>query len=342
MLLLLLVAFGCAQQSEQSDADAAQAATDQSAPGTAGAAGSESSAAASPDDAGATDASEPSTASAAGAADYERYVEQVRAHQHPEIAGEDSEHLLRWDLGEPKTIGYRYRQRFENRSSLNKSNMEQDLSATAALNVVVEEPGTARLVLDDMVMKMTVKVDGDERSMTHEMPAIVVPGMQEDGSADFGNTQQDLLMKLLFPLPPKALRVGEAVEVERHMPFNAGGSPLTVHGFATITLSKLVEIDGATCAQLDIDLAIDQLDLPEELEDGNYAATMHGTSRYFFALEERRFVEGTTAVVMDVSAQVGVPSLSPDGTPSGKPVQKKQVDMVYSSLIQVDLREDDE
>ena len=61
---------------------------------------------------------------------------------------------------------------------------------------------------------------------------------------------QEMLLKMLFPIPSSPLRVGESVSSPRAVPFNAMGSLLEVTGSSVTTLTGYVGLDGKTCARL--------------------------------------------------------------------------------------------
>mgnify|MGYP006293104849 CR=1 FL=1 len=133
--------------------------------------------------------------------------------------------------------------------------------------------------------------------MEQQAPPLVMQGLKEDGTGSIGNSSQDMLLKMLFPLPPDSLQVGESVDIPARMPFNAMGSPLEVNGRSRIALTRYVQAGNRTCAQLDVDIDISELDVPEEL-DGEYQCTVKGRSRFFFDVNSRSFVSGTIAMLM--------------------------------------------
>ena len=169
------------------------------------------------------------------------------------------------------------------------------------------------------------------------MPPFVVQGMKEDGSGSFGNSSQDMLLKMLFPLPPKSINVGESVDVPAQMPFNAMGSVLNVTGRSRITLTQYVTIDGRTCAQLDVDTDISKLKVPSELK-GEYKCSTKGTSVFYYDVADRSFVSGTIALIMQFSIDAPMPQMNIPGEDTSDMPKRSKMSMVSDNLIKVKLK----
>jgi len=149
---------------------------------------------------------------------------------------------FRWDFSTTDVVHtYSYEQEVRSKTDMGRSSggMGQEMSAKGSLLIKSQGDRTAEFVLKDMKMSMKMDMGEDEpKTMEQQMPPFVVQGMKEDGSGSFGNTSQDMLLKMLFPLPPKSLKVGESVDVPAQMPFNAMGSVLNVTGQSRITLTQ--------------------------------------------------------------------------------------------------------
>ncbi len=170
------------------------------------------------------------------------------------------------------------------------------------------------------------------------MPPFVVQGMKEDGTGPFGDSSQDMLLKLIFPLPSKTLKIGESVDVPAQMPFNAMGSQLQVKGRSRITLTRYVLIGNHTCAQLNVDIDISDLKVPSELE-GEYLCSTKGSAVFFFDISSRTFVSGSTALLTQFSIDAPMPKMNIQGeAPPNIPARSK-IAMKSDNYIRVSLQE---
>ena len=174
--------------------------------------------------------------------------------------------------------------------------------------------------------------------MTHTAPPLVVQGMKEDGSGSFGDSSQDMFLKMLFPLPTKPLKVGETVDVPARMPFNAMGSVLQVKGRFRITLGRYVKIGKRSCAELDVDLDISELKVPSELK-GEYKCAMKGKSVFYYDVANRSFVSGTIAVLMQFSIDAPMPRMKISGQDAPDTPERQKMSMIGDNLISVKLKE---
>lgn len=268
-----------------------------------------------------------------------RFLGELAKTAYPEAKPPDTPPVLQWDFSAKGVRGYAYEQTVKANMDMGApmpggGKMDQTISSKGKLLVKSLGDHTARMVLQDLTMTMTVDFPGREKpeSMESTFPTVVIQGMREDGSLKTGDSSQEALLALLFPLPPKALKVGESVDVPDHMPFNAMGSLLMVQGRSRITLTKYVTIGGHRCARLDTDIDISRLDVPPEVE-GKYACTTKGASVFYFDIEDRRFVSGTVALLMSLSADM--PSFKMK-VPGGKaPQLPERMSMVSDNLIRI-------
>ncbi len=204
---------------------------------------------------------------------------------------------LRWDFSGSTVYAYDYRQEMVQASSLGGTSIEGD----GTLLLKSKGDKTATLVLT--VTKMTMGLpDGERKTPPMNSPAMVVPGVKEDGTMEIAANPANSLLRMLFPLPPRPLKVGESARVPNSMPFNAMGSALTVEGGNTITLTGYVTIDGRTCARLETDIDISKLEVPEELE-GTYKCFLKGKSISYFDIQTRGFVSVEAALAMGMAIE---------------------------------------
>ena len=193
--------------------------------------------------------------------------------------------------------------------------------------------------MKDMATSMTMDMGKDApKTMEQKMPPVVMQGMKEDGSGSFGGSQQDMLLKMLFPLPTKSLKVGDWCDVPAQMPFNAMGSVLEVKGRSRITLTRYVKIGNRTCAQLDVDTDISELKVPSELE-GEYKCSTKGMSVFYFDVANRSFVSGTIALIMQFSIDAPTAEMKISGEDTSDMPKRSKMSMAGDNLIRVKLKE---
>ena len=278
--------------------------------------------------------------------DKSQLLQELERDTYAETAPPASLPTFRWDFANEDVHSYVYEQEARIKGDMGAAvpdgsiKAEQSMSAKGTLLVKSQGDGTAELVLRDM--KMSVKMDlGEEeeaRTMEQVMPPIVVQGMKEDGSGSFGDSPQDMFLKMLFPLPSRALRVGDSVDVPAQMPFNAMGSVLQVTGRSRITLTRYVNIGKRTCAQLDVDIDISDLKVPPELK-GEYEYSTKGSSVLYFDVGNRTFVSGTTAVLMQFSIDAPAPKTEMPGEDVTDMPERLQMSMMSDILIRLKLKD---
>jgi hypothetical protein len=217
---------------------------------------------------------------------------------------------------------------------------QEEMSTRGALLIKSQGNGTAELVLKDMKMsaKMNAGRDKKPKAMEQTMPPSVFQGMKEDGSSSLGNSSQDMLLKMLFPLPAKSMKVGESVDVPMQMPFNAMGSVLQVTGRSRITLARYVKIGKRTCAQLNVDTDVSELKVPAELK-GEYKCSSKGTAVFYFGVVNRYFVSGIIADLMQFSIDAPSPKMMIPGEKTTDVPERTKMSMISDNLIRVELME---
>ena len=275
-----------------------------------------------------------------------QFLKKLDGKEYADATAPASAPVLRWDFSEERVYTYAYEQEMRVKTDLGPGfrgdlgAAEQSISGQGALLIKSQGDGTADLVLKDMKIATRVDWGNGKKPETLEMaaPVMVVQDVAEDGSASFGDSSQALLLKMLFPLPTESLALGESDEVPVQLPFNAMGSVLQVKGRMRITLTRYVEIGDRTCAQLDGDIDISELDVPAELE-GDYHCSMKGQSVFFFDVSERCFVSGETALLMRMDVDAPMPSMSVGGRDEPELPERAQMDMFMDTLMRVTLQD---
>ena len=275
-----------------------------------------------------------------------RYLNEVNKNDYSEIAPPQNAPIFRWDFSKKKVMAYAFNQEVVANTVMpldpgdDSGDSEQSMTIRGVLSVKSQGDGTATIVLSDLKTSMRISIDKSDAPKTMEQagPAVVVPEVKEDGTGSFGDTSQDMMLKLLFSLPTKALKVGESVDVPAQLPFNAMGSQLQAKGRSRITLTRYVLVANHRCAQLDIDIDISDLKVPSELE-GHYSCSAKGSAVFFFDINNRCFVSGSTALMMQFSIDAPMPKMNvQDERPQHFP-DKMKMSMKSDNLIRVLLQE---
>lgn len=269
-----------------------------------------------------------------------KQLRQLEKKNYPEATAPQKAPNFRWDFSKKRVYTYSYEQDAQWKSNMGSDksdhDMEQSVSAKGKLLVKSHGNSTADLVLKDMNMTTKMNVGKDNKHMEQEFPPFVMQGIKEDGSGKWGDSSQDLFLKLLFPIPTKSLKVGESVDVPQDMPFSAMGSLLTVKGQSRITLIKYVKIGKCTCAELDVDVDVSKLEIPPELE-GKYSCSTKAKSVFYFDINNRCFVSGSTSILMQFSVDVPVPKVKLPGEDTSNMPKRTQMAMTMDTILRVSL-----
>ena len=273
------------------------------------------------------------------------YLEQIDTEQYPPAPAPAEAPLLRWDFSADRVYPYDFAQQVVMQSRMGGmfareqgGGSTQQMTGRGKLSLKSEGDQTARLVLEDLSLRVEMDLPGQDSPevMENTAPPMVVQGIGEDGNMAVGNSSQRLLIRMLFPLPPEPLQPGDSVSVPSRMPFNVMGSVLHVTGSSDITLDDYVDIDGRTCARLMTNIDISQLDVPQEME-GTYACRVKGESVFYFDVEDRHFVSGRLALLMSIRADAPLPekTLPAEAEKSDMPRRMTMV-MDSDNLLTVD------
>ena len=246
------------------------------------------------------------------------YIEQVDAENFPTVLSPEQPQLVRWDFSDAKVYPYDFIQTTAVMNQMsdmlgNESGHinRQTMNSKGTLSLKSEQNSSARFVLENLTVDLEFKRPGSNDTENRQMqaPPMVIQGMKEDGSMEMGNSSQELLLKTLFPIPPIPLHVGESAIVPTNMPFNANGSLLHVTGAAEIQLVEYVEIGGKTCAKLQTDIDISELNVPAEIK-GDYKCQVKGRSVFYFNMEDRHFISGKVALLMSMRISAPAPKMN--------------------------------
>lgn len=272
------------------------------------------------------------------------FLDMVDDQQYEEIPASTEAVLFRWDFSEKKEVSYNFQQKTINQTLMNsfdpdeESNVvKQNITGNGLLSYKSEGNKTARLVIENLVIKTVTSAEFFENSpktMEMESPPLVIQGVKEDGNLLIPSSSQTLLLKLLFPLPERPIKVSETIKSETNLPFNAMGSALYVKGNSRLTLEKYVNINGVKCAKFVTDINISEIDMPPEME-GKYKALAKGKSVFYFDLKNRKFIGGKLAFLMTMDVETKFPknSLAGDEEEPGKMPEKVRMATNSDNLI---------
>lgn len=278
-----------------------------------------------------------SSAEEAGTTAISKFADQIGKLEFKEVEAPSDLPVFRWDFSKRDVeYSFNYTQRVSSTTDFGATKggpRDQDMTSEGLLLVKSKGDGTADIVLKDM--EMTIGAGG-ANPMTQKMPPSVMQGMKEDSTGISGSGSVDSLLKILFPLPPKDLKVGETVAIPAEMPFNAMGSRLMVTGESKMTLTRFVDIEDRVCARFDVVTEISKLDVPDELE-GTYKCSTSGTSVLYFDIGERTVVSGEVALITHFKIDAPMPGF-PDGEERPAHIPKRtSMSMGSDNLIKIEL-----
>ena len=249
-----------------------------------------------------------------------------------------------WDFSGRDVYAYAYSQEAVNEIEMSgfpdqPGDMSQTISATAELAIQSRGNKTADVVLKIFKMDTTIDVDGEsQRQSLEDLPPVIVQGLREDGYMPL-MAGGDMLTRVLFPLPKEPIAVGKTVDVPIRMPLDASTgiqASMDVIGLSRITLSRYVKIKDRTCAQFDVDFEISSFKPPPDLQ-GDFDCFAEGESVFYFDVDARCFVSGTTALLVGVSMDIATPTMG--GSPPPDMPDRVKMAMTTDNLIRVSLKE---
>ncbi|MEO6951630.1 MAG: hypothetical protein ABI321_07445 [Polyangia bacterium] len=196
---------------------------------------------------------------------------------------------LHWDFSSTRTIAYDYEQHMGSTDDLDEA-PTLDLTVRGGMDVIATGHATANVVLRDLVM-----THGED----HEaVPPALLRGVNEDGSSSAtADDPRLLLLKVLAPLPHRALEPGQSDEVLIDFPVTVNGAPVVARGGAKVTLRGYE----AGAAILDAVTDVGRLDVAEGQRTA-YDASLHGTSTLWFSLADHALQKAELQLTMTTRA----------------------------------------
>lgn len=282
--------------------------------------------------------------------DHSSFIDKIEVQSYEAVDPPNDAILYRWDFSDNKEYSYKFIQKVvtqnlmtgmgpDSKDTISLSKMSGD----GKLSYKSEKNNTARFVLEDLRLKAEHSSDDPNaapKTMEMKQPPMVLQGVKEDGNLIIPTSSQSLLLKLLFPLPEKPMKVSETTTVEANLPFNAMGSLLYIKGFSKITLTKCVRINGYRCAKFVSNIDISKMDIPPEIK-GKFVAFAKGKSVFYFDIERRKFISGNLALLMAMDIETESPQMTYSDNKEQSQAQPKKVKLIMNgdNLISLDIIE---
>lgn len=147
------------------------------------------------------------------------------------------------------------------------------------------------------------KRNGDaKRAFEIKVPPMEIKGLKEDGRINGKFDNKDFFLKILFPLPPKVIKVGEHVFVTEKLFININGTYVAVGGKSKIALKRYVKINNRICACLESDIDISNIENSHAVKE-EYNWVARGKSVSYFDILHRCFVTSKAAIIMSMRRQ---------------------------------------
>ena len=229
----------------------------------------------------------------------------------------DEPQLLRWDFSQEADYNYSFYQTTESTTNthLKYPNMEgfqDDQShyrsvARGKLKISSKGDQTAAFSLNDLTMnayQMDISTGMLMDSMVEELEPMVLNDIGENGKALMPDEMSQQFFDYLFPLPVGELTKGQSEEIDLNVPVNSIGYMMMVKGKSKMTFTDVVKHKGRTCAQLDVELLLDQLD-SAQTEGTDLEYFRYGKSTFYFDLEKRKFLSGKVQMTNNIDMDGG-------------------------------------
>lgn len=248
------------------------------------------------------------------------FADRLTPDRFAQVAAPAEAKLMRWQFAPPRVIGYDYSQDVH----VEDLNDKPKMAMRGTLAMKSRDGQTADLVLQDAKGTMSMK---DGSSQTMDAPTLVIQGVKPDGTKQPAEASDAWYLQIVFPLPDKPLKVGEATEIRFTVPIRVGASTLQTGGTIRLTLTRYVKLGQHTGAQIDNVVSLDELNVPKEIE-GNYEFSLHGRGFVVFDIDAGVVALAQTALSMHMVFE------SPAGDPS-IPEEERKMTMHQEHFIEV-------
>ena len=236
------------------------------------------------------------------------FLTELNYTEYPEAPPPAEPQTFRWGFSSPSTSIYSYDNQTQNHSTIGidqkTKGAETQLTKSGSLVIRSQGQGTAQLSL--RVITGTAKIQsldgGPAQEKPHPQEPSVIKTLNEDGSGNFGTTNQDLFLKTILSLPNGPLSVGDSAETPVSVHVNNGGTLLMGSGTATVTLARYVKLGTRTCAQFNIVTNIADAQIPQNFQ-GDFMLSVKGKAVCYFDVEKGVLVSGTSALLFKTNVK---------------------------------------
>jgi len=194
-----------------------------------------------------------------------------------------------WNFDAKTKYAYSFSQTSRSETKMNKDEKSNNNFITGTGKLLINGKSESLADLSFEGIKVKVKNDLSNDTIYETQPNTLIQDFQSNGRFVMTSNANDFV-RVLMPLPNKNLSVGDICKIPLTIPFNVNGSLISSKGYNTLTFLKYEVIDGHTCAILNGDIQVSQLDLPEDFE-GNYQLSEIGNATYYFDIENGYYIK---------------------------------------------------
>ncbi len=240
-----------------------------------------------------------------------KYASMVNEAEYPPASAPASAPTFKLDFSKVYTHRYYFQHSLENHVGASAFYS----SSSGILAVYAEPDQTAQVRLEGLRIQTTTPVNGKPKIDNQKAPPTWIGNMNQAGGFDEAVPGQRPVMDVLFPVPSKALAVGESVDFPIVLDLPVMGSVYTASGVRHITCLGYVTVGKRVCAKLEQIITVSVVD-----EDTHRRVDAKGATVAYFSLPEGRFVRSAGTMTMHMSeSRPAAVSVDHDKTPVKPP-----------------------
>ncbi len=227
-----------------------------------------------------------------------KYASQLDASDYPAAPAPSSPPTFALDFSTVHTYRYFYEQMLENHIITPENNSESSFTSSSYGDLMVysEPDHTAQLRFEKIRMQSTKTINGKPLNASEKLPPTWIGNLNQAGDIYEAVPGQGPLMALLFPIPSKALAVGESVETPVELDLPVMGTTYAAKGVRRITCTGYVTVVRRVCAKLEQTIELSAVD-----DDTHQRVAAFGRSVSFFALSEGRFARSAAVITLNMT-----------------------------------------
>ncbi len=227
-----------------------------------------------------------------------KYASRLVESDYPAAPAPPSPPTFALDFSTVHTYRYFYEQLLENHIITPENDREASFTSSSYGDLMVysEPDHTAQLRFEKLRAQSTKTIDGKPLKTNEKFPATWIGNLDQAGGIYEAVPGQAPLMALLFPIPSKALGVGESVETPVELDLPVLDTTYAAKGVRRITCTGYVTVVRRVCAKLEQTLELSAVD-----DDTHQRVTAFGRSVSFFAPSEGRFVRSAAVITLNMT-----------------------------------------